>query len=193
MESSLRIAIIDLECTCNNFPAFGVEDYEVIEIGAVSCDFSSEGLMILDSFQIYVQPTTRPILTDFCTQLTGIEQRTVDQAKVLGDALSDLHEWLVKNEICAWASWGNDSSIFVIECRLKLLENPLSHLKHFDVKRIFTQKFGQRAGMKRAMQFFGIVPEGRAHSGIDDAKNVAKILANEEVLRNAIFSSLRKS
>ena len=192
MESSLRIAIIDVECTCNDFPLFGIEDYEIIEIGAVSCDLSHDGLKIVDSFQTFVRPTTRPILTDFCTQLTSIEQSTVDEAKILGETLTSLHDWLARNEISSWASWGNDRSVFIIECRLKSLENPLGPLKHFDVKRIFTQKFGQRAGMKIAMQFFAITPEGRAHSGIDDAENIAKIIANVELIRSAILCCATK-
>jgi len=46
--------------------------------------------------------------------------------------------------------------------------------------------------MKKAMQFFAIAPEGRAHSGIDDAINVAKIIANVETLRHAILGSVGK-
>jgi len=191
MENKIRIAIIDLECTCNDSPPFGMEEYEVIEIGAVACEMSADGLSIIDELQFYVKPIVKPVLTPFCIQLTGIGQEIVDQAKALSEVLPKLYDWMLKNDLTAWGSWGNDRSQFIIETRVKDLNNPIKDIQHFDIKKIFSQNFGWRVGMTRALSLRGLQGEGRLHSGIDDAKNVAKLLAHEETLRSSILSGVK--
>lgn len=51
---------------------------------------------ILDEFHCYVQPTEAPQLSDFCTELTGIEQSRVDQSQSLLKVLPLFHNWLEK-------------------------------------------------------------------------------------------------
>lgn len=191
MVQTLRIAIIDLECTCDDQIPFGKEEYEIIEIGIALCDLSIHDLKIIESMQFYVKPSVRPLLTNFCTQLTGIEQSTVDQAVSLGEALQMLDEWMTEHNVDIWGSWGNDRSQFTIECRLKSLDNPINEFQHFDIKRIFSQLFSWRVGMTRAMQIRGVVSEGRLHSGVADACNVARLVKKERAMREAILQGAK--
>ncbi|KAJ8629218.1 hypothetical protein MRB53_022541 [Persea americana] len=46
------------------------------------------------SFQTYVRPTYRPLLTDFCKELTGIQQSQVDKGVSLSEALVLHDKWL---------------------------------------------------------------------------------------------------
>lgn len=78
-----------------------------------------------------------------------------------------------------------------MECRLKNLNNPLAHLQHFNVKQLFARKFGHKVGLGRALNMKGLTFEGRAHSGIDDAKNIARLLAHETLLREAILQRVK--
>jgi inhibitor of KinA sporulation pathway (predicted exonuclease) len=77
---------VDLEATCDEF---GVHEsprslvvvpdqMETIEIGLVVIDL--ETLEIVDEFQRFVRPQINPTLTDFCKQLTSIQQADVDSA-----------------------------------------------------------------------------------------------------------------
>jgi 3'-5' exoribonuclease 1 len=85
------IAVIDFEATCernqgNSFP------HEIIEFPIVLIHVPKRTIvrreMIeldrcfvvqVDRFQSYCRPTIRPILSSFCTQLTGIEQVSTPQ------------------------------------------------------------------------------------------------------------------
>lgn len=53
---------------------------EMIEIGLVVIDL--ETLEIVDEFQRFVRPQINPVLTDFCKQLTSIQQEDVDGAGI---------------------------------------------------------------------------------------------------------------
>jgi inhibitor of KinA sporulation pathway (predicted exonuclease) len=120
--------------------------------------------------------------------LTGIEQTNIDKANPLVDALLELASWLKKAQVNAWGSWGMfDRSQFIMECRLKNLENPLANLQHFNIKQLFARKFDHRVGLVRAVTMRGLTFEGRAHSGISDATNIARLLAKEHLLREAVL------
>lgn len=53
-------------------------------------------LQVVDTFQTYVRPTWRPTLTDFCVNLTGIQQSTVDAAPTWPEAIKLFEAWLDK-------------------------------------------------------------------------------------------------
>ncbi|KAF9931252.1 hypothetical protein FBU30_010577 [Linnemannia zychae] len=86
----------DVEATCElgfrfEFPS------EIIEFPVVLLDGST--LEIVDEFQSYVKPTHRPVLSDFCKELTGISQETVDNAPTFVEVLALFEEWLTSHGI----------------------------------------------------------------------------------------------
>ena len=50
-------------------------------------------------FHQYVRPVLVPKLDPFCTELTGIEQSTVDQAKPFPEVFRDLEAFLRKHKL----------------------------------------------------------------------------------------------
>lgn len=60
---SVKIAVIDLECTCNNDDIFG--PHEIIEVGAILGSLSQESFNVISELQIYVRPVINPTLTHF--------------------------------------------------------------------------------------------------------------------------------
>lgn len=54
----------------------------------------SPRLVRVDTFHSYVRPTWRPVLTDFCVSLTGIQQSTVDASPAFPDVLARFEAWL---------------------------------------------------------------------------------------------------
>ncbi|RYY02280.1 MAG: hypothetical protein EOO53_11800 [Gammaproteobacteria bacterium] len=96
-----------------------------------------------------------------------------------------------KNNVHAWASWGKfDASQFMRECNLKTFINPMTKIQHLNVKQFFARKFGHRIGLSRALGLRGLTFDGRQHSGIDDSKNLGRLLACETVLREAVLKRI---
>lgn len=54
---------------------------------------------VCGEFQTYVKPTIHPVLTLFCTELTGIQQKQVDEGVPLREAVAQVSEFLDKNGI----------------------------------------------------------------------------------------------
>ncbi|WP_460146729.1 exonuclease domain-containing protein [Pseudomonas sp. S2_A02] len=87
------------------------DQMETIEIGLVVIDL--ETLEIVDEFQRFVRPQINPILTDFCKQLTSIQQADVDVDVDVDGALTyrevgeELRTFATRYSDAAWASWGD--------------------------------------------------------------------------------------
>ena len=65
---------------------------EIIEFPIVLIDVQSG--VILERWQSYVRPTLHPTLSDFCTELTGISQKTVDAAETFDVVLERVIAWM---------------------------------------------------------------------------------------------------
>ena len=164
-ESYAYLAVIDLECTCDDNEIFG--PHEIIETGGVIGMLSQESFKVISELQIYVKPVINPTLTNFCTELTGITQSTVDSAIILNDALPALESWLQTNNIAAWASWGKfDANQFARECELKSVENPVARIQHLNVKQLFARKFGYHVGLERALDLLGLTFAGASTAAL---------------------------
>ena len=54
-------------------------------------------LTAVNEFRSFVRPTVDTTLTDFCKELTGIQQASVDTAPTLPEVLQEIDEWLSSN------------------------------------------------------------------------------------------------
>ena len=150
---------------------------EIIEIGA--CLVNIAHFKLIADYQLYIKPVVTPTLTKFCMQLTGIDQATVDAAAPYDKAIMTYTQWLATHEdIAAWASWGNyDKGQFELDNARHGTDNPHADLPHFNLKNLFANLTGgQKMGLGRAIKKVGATFEGRAHSGLDDARNMARLL-----------------
>ena len=66
--------------------------HEIIEFPAVLLDMQTG--REVRHFHAFVKPTERPVLSAFCTRLTGIDQATVDKAETLDRVLVKFCAWL---------------------------------------------------------------------------------------------------
>ena len=133
----VNILVIDLEATCSNDESITGSSMEIIEIGA--CWVDPNGC-ILDTFQSFVRPVVNRVLTPFCTELTTITQDKVDGAPTYDQIAPMLQEFsmLHVETHSAWASWGNyDRVQFDHDSRRHGIENPVEHLPHINLKKIF--------------------------------------------------------
>jgi 3'-5' exoribonuclease 1 len=178
LEKYKYILVVDLEATCCDLKTIPRHQMETIEIGAVMV--SMESLAIVDEFQTFIKPLRHPILTEFCLQLTSITQSQVDTAPTFPDAIKLWQPWLSKFDKTIFGSWGDydrkqlqqDSKHHRID-----LPYPVSS-NHINLKEIFstTQGLNKRYGMAQALNLAQIELTGIHHRGIDDARNISKLL-----------------
>ena len=178
------VVVLDFEATCDLEKTIGrTVQQEIIEWPSVLIDCST--MMVVSEFQRYVKPIKIPKLLPFCTELTGITQSTVDVASTFKT---------VQEEYVAWLQSGGmgtgRKSFVVVTCGDWDLKTMLPSQSEFsktkipgglhqwcNVKQMFEATLGGSAGgMAHMLQTLGIVLEGHHHSGIDDCRNIAKIV-----------------
>ncbi len=171
------ILVIDLEATCDDGGVLPPADMEIIEIGAV---WASPNGSPHECFQTFVQPVLNPQLTPFCRELTRIRQEDVTAAPRFPQAAAALAKFaaLHAGGQRLWGSWGRyDLTQFGRDCARHGVVDPLAGFEHLNLKRSFAQARGiKEVGMAQALQLVGLALEGTHHRGLDDARNIARLL-----------------
>ena len=175
---------VDLEATCDEVgesefprpPAVVPEQMETIEIGLVVIDL--ETLEVVDEFQRFVRPQINPILTDFCKQLTSIQQTDVDNARTYVEVSRELGAFIARYPNAAWASWGDyDARQLERDSGLAKCPSLLAGLQHFNVRKWRKGLYDkQPKSLKEAVEAMGLAWQGTYHRVIDDTRNVASII-----------------
>ena len=166
--------IIDFEATCTDKEEFPRHEMEIIEIGAVMCSPQGD---ILDEFCTFIKPVRNPKLTKFCTDLTSITQEQIDNSPLFADAMKKFEEWLSWQDDYLFCSWGDyDKKQLNRDCQFHNYNNPLKG-KHLNIKKEFAkQQRVKPCGVKKALNLAGMQFKGSHHRGIDDAKNMARLM-----------------
>jgi len=168
--------VIDLEATCDDGPRVPRHEMEIIEIGAVLVDPTT--LTPLGEWQTFIRPVRHPILTPFCRKLTSITQAQVEAAPLFPEAIRALAHWLMPHPTPVFASWGAyDKNQLDQDAHHHGIRLPLAG-DHVNLKQAFSDRLGvtKRYGMAGALAKRGIPLEGTHHRGIDDARNISKLL-----------------
>ncbi|XP_072984846.1 uncharacterized protein [Typha latifolia] len=170
--------VIDFEATCDKDR--NLHPQEIIEFPSVLVNSATGQLEA--SFQTYVRPVYNQSLTDFCKELTGIQQIQVNRGVPLSEALLMHDKWLedkgIKHTNFAVVTWGDWDCRTMLdsECRIKRIRKPPYFNRWINLKVPFQKAFSIRCGLKDAVQQAGLVWEGRPHCGLDDARNTARLL-----------------
>ena len=193
-----KFAVIDIEATCVRGDRNAQQRFkkETIELPVVVITRSADGRRWLRGedgsletleFRTFVRPVRNPVLSEFCTELTGIEQRQVDDAPTFSDAMASLDRWLADNDVTP------ENALFV-SCG----DFDLKHLRGESIAtgttlgRMFDRFCNvkipfalagepapraspPRFDMAEMLEALGLELVGRHHSGIDDARNIARI------------------
>ncbi|PCH38334.1 hypothetical protein WOLCODRAFT_65071 [Wolfiporia cocos MD-104 SS10] len=178
-------------------------------------DGKAKVLQVVAEFRSFVKPTWRPLLSQFCTNLTGITQDQVDRAPVFTELCESFKVFLEDNGLIdpgtgqrlvkyCWCSDGPyDVRDFVVkQCFISkvpmpawitgdvldvrsevraLLDAETSRKPQERKRSASAYAFPVNPRMvltiPRQLQALGLSPfEGRHHSGIDDTRNIARIL-----------------
>ncbi|PLW46155.1 hypothetical protein PCANC_07848 [Puccinia coronata f. sp. avenae] len=153
-----------------------------------------------DRYRHFVRPVWRPILSQFCMDLTGISQDQVDGAMTLDQVLKDFDENFVKphklftpENRTIWVTDGpwdfRDhfvKSTFLaridLNCLPRYLRSPIAlidlrYLLKAFIPHVCRFPIPASLSLFNAMAAFGLEFEGQQHSGIDDAHNVGRLLS----------------
>jgi len=171
--------ILDFEAQCEKNQR--IRPQEIIEFPTVL--LNAKTLQIESEFHMYVKPTARPKLTQFCIELTGIQQSWVDEGQELPAVLSLYDKWLQDRELpsksFAFVTCGDWDLATCLPNQSQ--DQNIQKPKYFDqwinIKKSFANEHKTRlldmVGMLDALQ---IPLTGRHHSGIDDCRNITKIV-----------------
>jgi 3'-5' exoribonuclease 1 len=172
--------VIDLEATTDDGTddarAVPRDEMETIEIGAVL--LRANTLAVEAEFQTFVRPVRHPVLTRFCTELTGITQAMLADAPMFPEAMEALRRTMLAGRWgVVWGSWGLfDDTQLRRDCAFHVLDYPMP--EHLNLKNVFSAAQGRRkrCGMAKALHLCGLDLVGAHHRALDDAKNIARLL-----------------
>jgi 3'-5' exoribonuclease 1 len=167
--------VVDLEATCCDRKTIPSSKREIIEIGAVMVD---RDLQPISEFQTFVRPVRFPVLTPFCTELTTITQAQVDVAPSYGNAIASFQTWMQDYHGVVFCAWGDfDRRQIRQDCKFHQVPNPIE-ITCLNLKTMFarSQNLPGTYGMGQALEMVGMPLVGTHHRGLDDARNIAKLL-----------------
>ncbi|CAF2577963.1 unnamed protein product [Rotaria sp. Silwood2] len=178
------IAVVDFEATCEENQPNNNYQHEIIEFPIVLINVQQQ--TIVDKFQSYCRPINKPILSKFCTELTGIEQHQVDNAPPFVEVLHNVETWLNERNLLsssnkrklAFATDGpwDFAKFLPMQCHLSSITYPRWAKKWINIRKEFAIFYPvRRCGIDKMLGNLGLSFDGRHHSGIDDAINIARI------------------
>jgi inhibitor of KinA sporulation pathway (predicted exonuclease) len=171
--------VVDLEATCFDTPAeLAAHSHEVIEVGWALLAPATGALV--DSRQFYVKPTTTWV-SEYCTRLTGIRPDQVEHAPSFALVMYELGALHKSLGIKFWGGYGEfDQAQLRRQCANEGVQYPWEGHDYLNLKELAGAYFGfgkRSPGLARAMARAGLEFQGRHHSGVDDARNTARLLA----------------
>jgi inhibitor of KinA sporulation pathway (predicted exonuclease) len=170
-----KIVVVDIEATCWEVKTPENMTSDIIEIGICLLDVQTGE--ITANTGIIVKPE-RSTVSPFCTELTTITQEMVDSQGIPFKEACRLLRKEYDTQSRPWASFGAyDAKQFQKQCTALDIGYPFGP-SHINVKTLFAlrNKLTREVGMAGALELLQIPLEGTHHRGVDDAKNIAKIL-----------------
>lgn len=176
----IDVEMCNVRIRCRNYPFRN----EIIQIGAVMLD---DEYNVVDEFATYVHPEYGKI-DSFITGLTGISEQNLRNAPRFSEAIISLNTWAGDGEVEFYA-W-SDSDYYQVrrEVSRKIpdpepLERMLDKSCWIDYQKVVGNRFEspRQLGLSEALSLAEVDAEGRAHDGLDDARNTAGLIAKLEL------------
>lgn len=197
--SDMKYVVIDLEM-CKVPRSLRTEEFrwcqETIQIGAVLLDEKYE---VVDRFNTFIRPEYGR-LDSVIRKLTGIEYTDLMDAPKFEEAITSFLNWVPTDEFRC-VSWSDSDSK---QIEHEMLARNIANDKLFQIldEWIDCQKtFGEKMDSTRAYSLeealvaSDIYQEGRAHDGLTDAINTAKLFTkleqNPDYALNAVYMSAK--
>lgn len=162
---------LDFEATCLRDRQ--IQPQEIIEFPCLK--IATSNFSVTSQFHSYVKPRFHPQLSEFCTELTGILQETVDEQPELPEVLKHFEIWLKDTPNFAIVTCGDWDlkTCLPKQCTAYGLATPEWAKRWINLKKSHQsvhRKFPR--SLNEILVTNGLRFEGRPHSGIDDTKNI---------------------
>jgi inhibitor of KinA sporulation pathway (predicted exonuclease) len=177
-----HLVVLDFEATCRKDEP--PEPQEIIELPSVLVSLRER--RVVAEHETFVRPVFHPVLSDFCKELTGIRQEDVDRAPPFPEAFAGHQAWLASHGLLeragsfAFVTCGEWDlrSMLVRQCAASGVTIPRPYRSWINVKTVFagTLRRSASVGMPTMLEALGLELEGRHHRGIDDCRNIARIV-----------------
>lgn len=176
--------VLDFEANCENGKK--IEPQEIIEFPCLLVD--AQSFQVVDTFHKYIKPVGHPQITAFCTELTGITQDMLESCPAWSEVLSQFVTWYQNNnltpETATFATCGlwDFATCLPGQCSFSGTTIPtmldVSQSGAFvNVKFSYQKHMGKYGkGITEMQKELGLEFEGKLHSGIDDCRNILKIM-----------------
>lgn len=163
-----------------------------LDLTTPSTEQFAQDAFAISAFDTFVRPTFNPRLTAFSIQLTAITQQDVDTAPAIVVALQNYVHWLESLDLVdeegnrkgnwCFATWGDGDIMSTLrqELQYKHIPLPTCFDKWINLKSdsMFKKHYGRepKGGLRACVEAVGATWEGRAHNGLIDSINTAKIV-----------------
>ncbi|CAD8057672.1 unnamed protein product [Paramecium primaurelia] len=174
-----NIIILDFEATCIR-EADKKYLQEIIEFPAQV--YNIQERKVIKEFSKYIKPIENPILSEFCTELTGITQQQVDEGIPLDQAINEFMQFIQGLQKCCILTCGDyDLNLLKKEGARKGIPIQKELQYYINIKKVFPKslrnpKHYKDPCMVEMLKLCGLDLLGRHHSGIDDVKNITRIV-----------------
>lgn len=171
--------VLDFEATCIENKV--LYNQEIIHFPSILYKLEDNQLELISTFNEYVKPTIDTRLSEFCTNLTGIQQETIDQANTFKSVFKKHWLWLDEHhalENLVFITVGDWDLSTMLPKQLKLLnmKQKKEYTRWINIKKEFKTFYGfKSSGLNSMLQFLGMEFIGRPHNGYDDTFNTARI------------------
>jgi inhibitor of KinA sporulation pathway (predicted exonuclease) len=177
----MYLCVLDFEATCDgNVKNF---DNEIIEFPSILLKWENNKMSYISEFQAFVQPRDNPILTQFCVNLTKITQDLINNAEsfpvVYARHLAWLHSHVDDFDEMVFITCGHWDLRKMIKMEAKRWNVDLHpiYTKYINIKEEFERHYNKKfKSMVAMLEYQGLTHKGILHSGIDDCRNITKIL-----------------
>ena len=181
------LAVLDFEATCLQDRRIDIQ--EIIEVPCLVVDL--ERGRVVDQFHKYVKPIVNSTLSPFCIKLTGITQDCVNNASIFTAVYKEFLQWIENNNYLQDDNWvfvtcgdWDLESMLPKQIKLSEIQYYPAYLKRWiNVKDVFIKVTDisilnsiNKSDLQQMMFTLKLSQIGRAHSGIDDVKNIVSII-----------------
>eukprot|EP00128_Syssomonas_multiformis_P002564 Colp12_sorted_trinity150504_noHs@2044 len=171
--------VMDFEATCQENNSTFL--HEIIEFPVIMVN--TRTLEIEDTFHYYCRPVRNPKLSEFCKSLTGISQETTDAALPFPEVMKFFKKWIDDKCVSRKKSFAfitdgpwDIGNFLRIQCEISQIEVPEYCKNWVDMRYAYAGFYGQRGNISRMLEWLNMKFEGHEHSGIDDTKNITRIV-----------------
>jgi len=182
----MYICVLDFEATC--WEDMKSLKHEIIEFPSVLIKYDDKSRLItkVAEFQEFCLPKQNKQLSDFCKNLTGITQEQVNGGSRFPEVLKRHYLWLEQSipnfhnenvHILTFGAWDLAVAFKLELSNWGIKSVPAIYRQFINIKKEAHILYKiKHMGMASLLKYLKMTLIGRHHSGIDDCRNIVRIL-----------------